>query len=141
MVSAEIGGHWVARVEALVPPVYSSDAATSSTTTHTHHLPHPPETHRPTPKHASHTHSCTIVCLLKKPFRIYWNFSFDSRSPPRCGSQEWPKVRLWRIGQKFCGSKLSPSLSSLIMWEGGEVRVPPFTAMQTSTKDNRPNFL
>ena len=64
--SAEIGGHWVARVEALVPPVYSSDAATSSTTTHTHHLPHPPETHRPTPKHASHTHSCTLVCLLKK---------------------------------------------------------------------------
>ena len=93
VVSAEIGGHWVARVEALVPPVYSADAATSSTT-HPHSPPTTPIRDPRPQTHLTHTHTLAHMCVyVQKKVGILWNFSCDSSSP-RCGSEEWPQGQI-----------------------------------------------
>ena len=96
----------MARLEALVPPV--SDAATSPTTP----IP-PPTTPTHTPAHthhahtSSHTHTHLYTCVSEKVWTILELF-LQQQAPGvlAVGPKNGPKVTEWRIGQKFCRSKL-----------------------------------
>ena len=140
MVSAEIGGHWVARVEALVPPVYSADAATSSTT-HPHSPPTTPIRDPRPQTHLTHTHSRTHVCVRAKKGSEYFGTFPVTAAVLAVGPKNGPKVRWWRIGQNFCRSKLF-TCSLILEGEGTSIycnancKPGPRTTIQTFVKTN-----
>ena len=126
MVSAEIGGHWVARVEALVPPVYSADAATSSTT-HPHSPPTTPIRDPRPQTHLTHTLAHVCVCTCKKGRDTLEVFLCQQQSSLWVRRMA-PRSDCGELGKSFAGANFSPALS---YWR---VRVPPFTAMQIANQ-------
>ena len=109
--------------------------------THTHHLPHPSETHAP--KHTSHTHTLShmCVCTCKKRSEYFGTFPATAAAVLAVGPKNGPKVRWWRIGQKFCRSKLF-TCSLILEGEGTSIycnancKPGPRTTNQTFVKTN-----